>query len=72
MTNVGSAIRIFKVDDSSNPGLAKVKILKRTRVILGKAVFSVEVLEVIRPSTSRKLKVGQKLEVSEKLLSPIA
>ncbi len=56
---------IFKLDDSSTPGLAKVELLKQKPAIMGRRIFKVRVLEVVKPSTMRRCKVGQTLDVAE-------
>jgi len=63
-------VALFKADDTDDPGLAKVRLLKQARIIGGHGIWRVEVLTIVRPSAIRKLKAGQKLEVSEGLLSP--
>jgi hypothetical protein len=60
----------FKLDDTPTPGFAKVKLLGQTKV-MGIQGWRVEVIEIIRPSQFRKLKVGRKLVVAEKHLSGI-
>ena len=62
---------IFKLDDSDEPGLAKVNILGRTtKRFKGRDVelVNVEVVEVVRPSF-RKIKVGQRLAINAGLLA---
>jgi hypothetical protein len=62
---------IYRFDDTEMPGLARVKLLKHTRTLLGFKVWQVEVVEIVRPSIATmksSTKVGQRKEVSEKHL----
>lgn len=58
---------LFKLDDRSDPGLARVKVLGKTRIVMGRQLCRIEVQETIKPGL-RKVKVGQKLDVWEGLL----
>lgn len=63
---------VFKLDDSQTPGFARVRIMGQASVMLKgaqHALWRVEVVEIIRPSTIRRVRPGQKLNVSEKHLS---
>ena len=58
---------LFQLDDSAEPGLVRVRLLGKARIVAGRQIWKVEVLEVVKPSF-RRVKVGQKLEVAETLL----
>jgi hypothetical protein len=54
----------FKLDDSSNPGWAEVTILKESGKIAGKKLYKIEIKNIVK-ITERKVKIGQKLTVTE-------
>ena len=69
---------LFKLDDSDNPGQARVKVLqkmvtseaKAVKAMTGFDLYRVEVLEVTKPSTfASNPKPGQKQSVSAKHLT---
>jgi hypothetical protein len=68
------ATALFKLDDTDDPGLARVRILSEdTQLahVLPWKVWKVEVLEVVKPSTARmksQVKIGTRKEVAEKHL----
>jgi hypothetical protein len=70
---VGSTA-LFKLDDTDDPGLARVRILSEDTELahlLPWKVWKVEVLEVVRPSTARmksQVKIGSRKKVAEKHL----
>jgi len=69
-------IAIFKLDDTETPGLAKAKVLGKkvggdastVKRLTGFDLWSIEVVEVVQPSTTRKVRPGQQLVVSAKHL----
>jgi hypothetical protein len=61
-------MKYFKLDDSENPGYARVKILSQNKKMLPAKVYRVEVIEITKPSLIRGCKVGQKLTVNGILL----
>ena len=69
---------MFKLDDSDNPGQARVKVLQKlsttearaVKAMTGHDVYRIEVLEVTQPSTfAANPKPGQKRSVSAKHLT---
>ena len=69
---------LFKLDDSSNPGQARVRVIKRlntgearaTKAVTGYDLYRVEVLEVTKPSSfAANPRPGQKRTVSAKHLT---
>lgn len=56
-------IKYFPLEDSKTPGIVKVEILKTNG-----GISSVKVIEIVRKSTFRPCKVGQKLKVANTLL----
>lgn len=61
--SVGQTAR-FRLDDTDNPGWAKVRILKQVKGVVGLPTYEVEVLEVIKPSCARTPRRGSKLTVA--------
>ncbi len=65
---------LFKVDDTEDPGLARVRLLSlnaELSQLLPWKVWHVVVLEVVKPSTARmksQVKVGARKRVAEKHL----
>ena len=68
------ATALFKLDDTDDPGLARVRLLSedtQLAQVLPWKVWKVEVLEVVKPSTARmksQVKIGTRKEVAEKHL----
>ena len=69
---------LFNLDDSGNPGQARVKLLQKldsaqarsVKAFTGHDIYRVEVLEVTKPSTfAANPKPGQKRSVSAKHLT---
>lgn len=56
-------IKFFNLEDSETPGIVKVEVLKTNG-----AVSTTKVIEIIRASTFRPCKIGQKLKVANRLL----
>ena len=61
-------LKFFNLDDSSNPGIVKVKIISKNKKM---PVCRVEVVEIIKPSKLRKSKIGSKYTVANKLLRDV-
>jgi hypothetical protein len=59
----------FKLDDSNNPGYARVLLKKIKFKILGYPCWQAKVTEIVKPSNLHNVKVGTTLTVSEKLLT---
>lgn len=59
----------YKLDDSDNPGYAKVEILSKAKPFMGKQMYKIQITEIVKPSTFIKCKVGAKRTVVETLLS---
>lgn len=59
-------IKYYKIDDSDNPGIAKVEVTSVDRKFLG--VFNIKILEIVRPSEFASCKIGQKRKVIGRLL----
>lgn len=72
MTSGSTAL--FKLDDTDNPGLARVKLLRENSQlsnVLPWKVWKAEVLEIVKPSTANmksRVKVGKRMDVGEKNL----
>ena len=75
---MATKIALFKLDDSDNPGQARVKVLqmlstaqaRAVKAMTGYDLYHVEVLEVTKPSTfAANPKPGKKLSVSAKHLT---
>ena len=68
------ATALFKLDDTDDSGLARVRLLSENTQLsklLSWKVWKVEVLEVVKPSTARMkspVKIGTRKEVAEKHL----
>ena len=59
---------VFCLDDSENPGLAKVELIEMTGIgPTGQRLWKVQVLEIIKPSF-RRVRKGQILVISERHL----
>ncbi len=56
-------IKYFLLEDSETPGIAKVEVIDTKCPI-----STVKVVEIVRKSTFRPCKVGQKLKVANTLL----
>lgn len=54
----------FRLDDTDDPGWARVRILATTEGILGLPTYRVEVLEVLKAGASRSPRRGSKLTVA--------
>lgn len=63
--------KFYRIDDSNNPGIAKIEILSKGKTFMGKQLFKIKIVEIIKPSTFAKCKVGAKRTVVETLLSDI-
>lgn len=61
--------KFYRIDDSDNPGVAKVEILSKGKVFMGKQLFKIKIVEIVKASTFAKCKVGAKKTVIETLLS---
>jgi hypothetical protein len=59
----------FKLDDSTDPGYARVQLKKPKFKILGYQCWQAKVTEITKPSSFHNVKVGTTLTVSEKLLT---
>ena len=58
--------KYFRLDDSAEPGWAKVQLLKKRGVNpWGETLWRVQVIEVVRPSTERRVRVGQKINCAD-------
>lgn len=55
--------KLFKLEDSENPGIVRVEVLKAEEWI-----SKVKVVEIVKKSEFRRCKVGQKLTVANRLL----
>lgn len=68
---VGETV-LFRLDDTANPGLAKVKLIKkneRLSAALPWDIWQVEAIEIVKPSTAKiksSLKVGGKKELGSR------
>lgn len=71
MTRVAGLIASLQLDDSPNPGSAKVRLIEPVRFVNGYQCWKVEILEVTKPSPYLTIGVGQKFDVTEKHLSNI-
>jgi hypothetical protein len=56
-------IKYFLLEDSETPGIAKVEVIDTKGPI-----STVKVIEIVRKSTFRPCKVGQKLKVANTML----
>lgn len=61
--SVGQIAR-FRLDDTDDPGWARVRILEQVPGILGLPTYRVEVVDVIKPGCSRSPRRGSKLTVA--------
>ena len=60
----------FRLDDSKEPGYAKVKLIKPTIKILSYQCWKVKVIEILKPSKLKKVKEGSVIaSVSERWFS---
>ncbi len=60
----------YKLDDSDDPGSAKVELDRPTgKVILGYKIWKVKVVEVTKQSKLLRAKIGQGHQVSERWFS---
>ncbi len=55
--------KYFNLEDSKTPGMVKVEVLNTKG-----AISAVKVIEIVRASTFRPCKVGQKLKAANTLL----
>jgi hypothetical protein len=68
------ATALFKLDDTADPGLARVRLLSENTQpsqVLPWKVWKVEVLEVVKPSTASmrsRVKIGARKDIGEKHL----
>jgi hypothetical protein len=60
---------LFKLDDSDNPGYARVQLLKPKFQMLGYQCWQAKITEIIKPSDLIKYKVGTQHVISERWLS---
>lgn len=60
--------KYYKIDDSDNPGYARVEIVSTPKQFKG-AVHNIKILEIVKPSSFVKCKVGAKKTVNNSLLS---
>lgn len=63
--------RIFRLDDSAEPGLAIVTVLQQTRVVAGRRCWRVRIEKILRPSFA-SYRVGQMVEAAESLLDSVS
>lgn len=61
---------IFRLDDSADPGLAEVELLRPKGRIRGKQLWEIKITKIIKPSFANG-RVGQKITVVETLLTQI-
>ena len=61
--------KYYNIDDSENKGIAKVEVLSTSKPIT-KGVFmcKIQIVEIIKPSTFIKCKVGSKKSVINRML----
>ena len=59
--------KYYKIDDSANPGYARVEIISSPKQFKGQ-VYNIRILEIVKPSTFVKCKVGSKKTVNKSLL----
>lgn len=59
-------IKYFTLDDTDKPGIVKVEILKTNKKV---PISNVKIVEIVRKSTIRRAKIGQKLTVANWMLS---
>lgn len=59
-------IKYFTLDDTDKPGIVKVEILKTNKKV---PISNVKIVEIVRKSTIRLAKIGQKLTVANSMLS---
>ena len=57
----------FRLDNTATPGWAKVEIVKELKPKL-EPIFLVKIIEITRPSSSRKCQVGNVLSVAKRYL----
>ena len=63
---------LLRLDDSADPGRARVRLRRQgTKLFQGIAFWSVEVLEVLHPSVTREVRIGQSILAQEPKLSPL-
>lgn len=62
-TTEENMIKYFLLEDSEKPGIVKVEVIKTKGPI-----STVKVIEIVRKSTFRPCKIGQKLTVANTLL----
>lgn len=58
-------IKYFNLDDSEEPGIVRVEIVKQDKKV---PISNVRVIAIIKPSSFRKCKLGSKLVVANRLL----
>lgn len=58
----------YKIDDSNDPGYARVEIIGTPKQYKG-AVHKIRILEIIKPSSFMRCKVGSIKTVNNTLLS---
>jgi len=49
---------LCKIDDSDKPGIARVEIIGRGKMFMGKRRLQIRIVEIVNPSTFIKCKVG--------------
>lgn len=65
-------ILAFNFDDGEPPGLARIRIVKPTRLFVTGQLYQIEIIGIIRPSSWKKPpRLGSKREVVEGRLSTI-
>lgn len=64
--------KFYRIDDSSNPGIAKVEILSRGKTFMGKQLLKIRVVEILKASTFARCRIGAEKTVIETLLSNVS
>lgn len=78
--NVSTTTALFRLDDTEDPGLARVRVLSKSatseahivKALTGHDIYKCEVIEIVKPSTasvSSPAKPGQKKTISDKHLN---
>ena len=61
--------KYYNIDDSENKGIAKVEVLSTGKPIAkGLFMCKIQIVEIVKPSTFIKCKVGAKKSVINKML----
>lgn len=63
---------LFRLDDSADPGLAKVEILGQPHRFRGRHIYRIKIVEIVKPSKLHDVsyRIGQVRTVAESLLIP--